>query len=115
MSLSISFDEKRILNDFVNRITREFGVHLSRVIFFGSRAKGVALPWSDFDILIVLDKRERDIIEGLYDKVMDLLLEYGVNLSLKIYDQQNFQRMMKLPTPFMAEIQNTGVELWKRE
>lgn len=108
-----AISEKVILEDFIAQINKEAGSHLQGVIFFGSRAKGKALPWSDFDLLIILDRRERSVIDTIYNSVMDFLLEYGVDLSLKIYSQRDFEQMMALPTPFMAEIQKTGIELWK--
>lgn len=109
------FDERKILEDFVTRIKNEIGPHLQRVILFGSRAKGKSLPWSDFDLLVVLDKKERSIIDKIYDKGMDFLLEYGADISLKIYSLSDFERMSALPTPFMAEIKDTGISLWETE
>jgi len=106
-------DDKQILQDFVNQISIEAGPYLQKVIFFGSRAKGKNLPWSDFDLLIVLNKKEKNIIDKIYNKVIDFLLEYGVDLSLKIYSQRDFEQMSAIPTPFMEEIQNTGINLWE--
>jgi len=43
---------------------------------------------------------------------VDFLLKYGIDLSLKIYSENDFESKMLIPTPFMAEIRKTGRELW---
>ena len=62
---------KLVLDEITDRIVR--GFHPVRIILFGSQARGDARPWSDFDLLVVLqechDKRQAgsDIYESLKD------------------------------------------------
>jgi predicted nucleotidyltransferase len=113
-----SFREKtnKLENDieisFVNKITSQFPDNIAKVIFFGSRAKGIPKPDSDYDFLVILRKKDRLTSEGIYEVVTDFLLEYGVDISLKIYSLEEFQKMISIPTPFMASILKTGRELW---
>jgi predicted nucleotidyltransferase len=97
---------------FVSKITSLFPDQIVKVILFGSRAKGVQKPGSDYDFLIVLRKREREVIEQIYGVVTDFLIQYGVDISLKIYKDKDFQEWTSIPTPFMASILKTGKELW---
>ena len=102
--------EKEFTKELVNR----FEPLIEKVIFFGSRAKGVAKPWSDYDILIVLDKRDSKIIDEIYEIVTEFQLEQRVDLSLKIYSKDDFAMKNELHTPFMERIKKTGVVLWTR-
>ena len=100
--------------DFVNRVSSLFPRQIVKIILFGSRAKGISKPGSDYDFLIVLSEKDQKIVEELYGIVTDFLLDYGVDISLKIYKNMDFQRMSSIPTPFMASILKTGKELWSQ-
>lgn len=81
---------------------------------FGSRARGDAGAGSDFDILIIVkDKMSIDRMK-IYDYILDVNLEYGLDFSLKIYDKEEFERSKRLGLPFMKNILTEGQELWAR-
>ncbi|MBI5406445.1 MAG: hypothetical protein HZA18_01960 [Nitrospirae bacterium] len=71
-------------------------------------------PWSDYDILIVLNKRDNKIIDEIYEIVTEFQLEQRVDISLKIYRKDDFEMKNALHTPFMERIKKTGVVLWTR-
>ena len=56
---------------FVKEVTLLFPSQIVRIVFFGSRVKGIARPTSDYDFLIVLKDKGHEIIDGLYDVVTD--------------------------------------------
>ncbi|MBC7319529.1 nucleotidyltransferase domain-containing protein [bacterium] len=64
---------------------------------FGSRARDDWRPDSDYDILIVLENREDEIIDKLYDVVIDILLSTGKLISLKIFPLKEIERLKSLP------------------
>jgi predicted nucleotidyltransferase len=101
--------------EFVNKVTSLFPAQIAKVILFGSRASGTPKPESDYDFLIVLLEKDRKIIEEIYDIVTDFLIKYGADISLKIYKDKEFQKMVSIPTPFMASILKTGKELWSQK
>jgi len=101
--------------EFVNKITSLFPAHIVKIVFFGSRAKGIPRPGSDYDFLIVLLEKDRKVVEKIYDVVTDFLIKYGIDISLKIYQDKEFQKMVSIPTPFMASILKTGKELWNQK
>jgi len=87
--------------------------HLN-TLYLGSRARGDAGAGSDFDILIIVkDKMSIDRMK-IYDYILDVNLEYGLNFSLKIYDKEEFERSKRLGLPFMKNILTEGQELWAR-
>ncbi len=96
----------------MSKITSLFPDQIVKVILFGSRAKGVPKPGSDYDFLIVLREKEWEVIEQIYGVVTDFLIQHGVDISLKIYKDKDFQEWTSIPTPFMASVLRTGKELW---
>lgn len=77
---------------------------------FGSRAKGTARPDSDYDLLLVVsDEFSLEDKDSLYDAVMDILLETGRLVSLKIFTEQAFQRLRDMATPFMTHVLTEGL------
>ncbi len=82
------------------------------VYIFGSRAKGTHRPDSDYDLLLVVDEgftlKDKD---ALYDIVMDILLDTGRLVSLKIFKAPVFQRLRDLHTPFMRHVLTEGIKV----
>ena len=112
MSGQVLPEAKEIVAEFVERVTQRFGDRIRQIIFFGSRAAGRPKPGSDYDLLLVVREKDRDLIDQLYDEVLDVLLKYGVDLSLKIYTEKAFQTGLASRVPFLGSVTETGVELW---
>jgi predicted nucleotidyltransferase len=81
---------------------------IKEMFLFGSRSREDWKPDSDYDILIVLEKKEREIISKLYDAVIDILLSSGKLISLKIFSESEYIRLKSIPTPFMSNVLNEG-------
>jgi len=79
---------------------------------FGSRAKGSERPDSDYDLfLVVTDDFMLSDKDKLYDIVMDILLDTGRLVSLKIFKEKEFHRLTKLQTPFMENVIRDGIQI----
>lgn len=85
--------------------------NIREIYLFGSRCRDDWRPDSDYDILIALDKKDREFISGLYDAVMDILLDTGRLISLKIFTLAEFNRLKSVPTPFMHNVVTEGIRL----
>ena len=85
--------------------------HIEEIYLFGSRCRDDWRPDSDYDILIVLGKKDRVIIDRLYDAVMDILLSTTKLVSLKIFTSSEFNRLKSIPTPFMNNVITKGIRL----
>ena len=85
---------------------------IQAVYLFGSRARGTERPDSDYDLLLEVGEdfslSEKD---ALYDQVMDILLETGRLVSLKIFRQKEFERLRHLKTPFVSRVLREGVKV----
>ncbi len=90
------------------------GENIKEVYLFGSRCRDDWRPDSDYDILIVVDRKGREFISKLYDAVMDILLDTGRLISLKIFPTSEFNRLKSIPTPFMRSVIKEGIRLGPR-
>lgn len=105
----------RIVPEFVNAISDEVGERMKSITFFGSRVKRTHKPYSDYDFLVILDHKEPYIVEKIYDKALDFLLDYEVNISLKIYSEKDYIKKLSMGTPFIKEIERYGKVVWKKK
>lgn len=84
---------------------------------YGSRTRDDWKPDSDYDILIVLEKKDRKVISTLYDSVIDILISTGRLISLKIFTESEYNRLSSIPTPFMSNVLKEGISIgfnnWK--
>jgi len=95
---------------FLNK-TKKIRGTVKTIYLFGSRARGDEKPYSDYDLLLVMDKRNEKVVDKLYDCVVDILLDTGKVVSLKIFKSDDFKRLASLPTPFMARILREGKKI----
>ena len=82
------------------------------IYLFGSRARASQRPDSDYDLLLVVHENfsfsDKD---KLYDQVMNILLETGRLVSLKIFKESRFQRLVRLETPFIQNVLREGIKI----
>ena len=97
-----------VLTEFVDRIG---GVRpaIERLVLFGSRARGDHRPDSDYDLLVVVTRRDPLIIDALYEGVMDILLAHGRLVSLKIIESGELARLKALGAPFVTRVAAEGI------
>ncbi|MDO9288468.1 MAG: nucleotidyltransferase domain-containing protein [Thermodesulfovibrionales bacterium] len=102
----------KIIKMFITMLS-PFRKEIKEVYLFGSRCRDDWKPDSDYDILIVLKKKDRKTISKLYDAVMDILITTGRLISLKIFSASEFDRLKSIPTPFMHNVISEGIKLGK--
>ncbi len=98
-----------VVERFVREAIKPLKGEIYRAYLFGSRARQDYRPDSDYDILIVLYERRREIVDRLYDVVMDILLDTGRLVSLKIFPYEEFRRLSSIPTPFIQNVLKEGI------
>lgn len=84
---------------------------IEKIILFGSRVRGDEKPYSDYDVLIVVEERERDLMDAVHDAVMDALIATGRLVSPKVFRRRDFERFSAIPTPFFRNVLREGIPL----
>ena len=95
------------LKEFVLQVKKHF--QPLRIILFGSRARGEATKWSDYDVLIVSDS-----FNGVdaHDRIVAVRRYHPGTVSLDIIclTPDEYEEERRLPT-IISEIAKEGVEL----
>lgn len=99
-----------IVNRFLDLITPALK-QIRDIYLFGSRCRDDWRPDSDYDILIVVKKKDRMLIDNFYNAVIDILLSTGRLISLKIFTASEFDRLKSIPTPFIQNVITEGIKL----
>ena len=82
------------------------------VILYGSRARGQAHEYSDYDILIVVDGVvDMALKEKILAHVYPLELDTGALLTLMTYSRERWNSPLHRGTPFHKNVEREGVIL----
>ncbi len=82
------------------------------VILYGSRARGDASDYSDYDILILIDGQVSiSLKESFVDQTLPLELETGAVLTLMTYNRQQWDTPLYRAMPFHKNVDREGVLL----
>jgi uncharacterized protein len=82
------------------------------VILYGSRARGDAHEYSDYDILILVDDTVDITLETkLVDQILPFELESGAVLTLITYNKKQWNTPLYRAMPFHENVDRDGVLL----
>lgn len=103
--------KKKALDTFVNRVREKYKDQIKKIILFGSYARGGSTKESDVDVLVIWKGRQLDGWNFLVSIATDILIEYGVLISLKIISPKDYDTMIDLEMPFIQSVEREGVIL----
>lgn len=105
--------KRKIIMLFSREMKRIFGENLKKVILYGSYARGDYTENSDIDIMVLTTLTDAEIekIEAqIYDVAFDFLMDYGVDISVVIKNENQFNYWLGA-LPFYDNVQREGVVL----
>lgn len=107
--------ETSVTDPIVQRFLKKIGSvrrKIEAAYLFGSRARGTDRPDSDYDLLLVVTQSfSLSDKDRLYDRVVEMLLETGRLVSLKIFKEKEFKRLSALRTPFIENVLKEGIKV----
>ncbi|MFO0793749.1 MAG: nucleotidyltransferase domain-containing protein [Candidatus Brocadiaceae bacterium] len=98
-----------ISQEFATNVRKKLGNRVKEIILFGSRARGDFYEGSDYDILIVLHKREKDFQEMVLDESVEIMNKYYALIGFIVCDEKEWERKKRFPIGL--NIIKEGVEL----
>jgi predicted nucleotidyltransferase len=78
-------------------VRERLGARARRIILFGSRARGDARPESDYDVVIVVDRRSPDVREALLEIEVELLDRHGSLVACLLRDEREWAASQGMP------------------
>lgn len=104
--------EESIVKTFIHLIITDYRKAIQKIILFGSRARGVARPSSDYDLLIITNEKDPVIKEKLYGEAYEFFLSSLADISLKITSESDWKTMKHRNSHFYKIIKKEGITLW---
>ena len=84
--------EDPIVMDFVKFIQTEIPSLVENVILYGSRARTDFTEYSDYDFLIVIKKKDKNIKEKIYELGYSIFDIYSKLVSCMVWDTSEWNR-----------------------
>ena len=96
-----------IVKKVADYLKAELGGQIIDIILFGSRARGDFQNESDYDILVLVTKKTKALIEQIDDIVWEIAWEHNAVITAFIYEKSRFEN--DIFEPLFMNIQKEGV------
>jgi len=100
---------KRIDQEFARIVKRKLKSNLKKIILFGSHARGDNKDSSDYDILVIVDKKDKSSQEIILDACVEIMDKYYELIGCIVCDEKEWE--MKKRFPIGLNILKEGIEL----
>ena len=84
-------------HEYANLLRAKLGPRLKQVVLFGSQARGDAREGSDYDFLVVVDERTRNIREMVLDAGVEMLNRYDQLFASLLYSEDEWRDSQQFP------------------
>ncbi len=109
MKMNIQERYREPIAEFVRKVLERYEKNIESIILFGSVARGDGKEDSDVDVLVIWKGNKLEGWDVLEDIAMDILLEYGQLISIKIIYPQEYFGMLNIGSSFIQNIKREGV------
>lgn len=94
---------------FAQAIRETLNDQIKKIILFGSHARGDATPGSDYDVLVIVERKDQKIRDLVLDKSVEMLNQYDALVGSILCDEEEWER--KKYFPIGLNILKEGIEL----
>ena len=102
-------EEDSVIAFIKQRLHEVLGDQARQIILFGSRSRGDAEEDSDYDVLLLVDKRTREIENQVDNISYEMLDNYGAVVIIFVFEMETFER--ETQEPLFCNIRREGVLL----
>ena len=106
-------DIQNILLLFAQNVRKLIGKNLSKILVYGSYARGDYNENSDIDIMIptsLPENKIEPIEDALYDIAFDFMMEYEIQISVIVKNEEHFKYWLGA-LPFYDNVEREGIEI----
>lgn len=100
-----------LLEGYRKAVVQILGERLSRMILYGSYARGDFKQGSDMDIMILADVQPEEIsgyADKVYDVTYDFEVQYGMEINPSVQSMQIYEQWKNV-YPFFMNIEKDGI------
>lgn len=111
--MKVSSSVSNVVYRFASSLKGMIGERLSKVILYGSYARGDYHEHSDVDIMILVKmspEEARKLEEMVYDLAFDYEMETGIDISPIVKSEEQYEYWVD-DLPFYRNIKNEGIEI----
>ncbi len=102
-------ETKKINREFVKIIRKKLENHIKKIVLFGSYARCDFTEGSDYDIMVIVDKKEKFIQDSILDACVEIMNKYYELIACIVYDEKEWE--IKKRFPLGLNILKEGIEL----
>ena len=100
---------KKALKELKMLLVEKYPDYIEKMILFGSRAEGKEKEYSDYDILLILNKPyNRSFEDNVLDIAYDIILKYDILTDVKLITKAEL-KTVKGALPFVQSALNRGI------
>jgi predicted nucleotidyltransferase len=112
MTIELNRNQKEAIARYLEILSQIYREQISKVILFGSVARGDFSPESDIDLLIVTANGGQNLKDEISMACFDIMLETEVILSPLVMDEETYEWHKQYRDPLYNQIQKDGIDLW---
>ena len=86
-----------LIDFFREGIHKSLGKHLTSLILYGSRARGDAKDYSDYDFLAIVDQKTEEIEDKILDVGVDTLNQFDKLTSCLVWEEKDWELKKRFP------------------
>jgi uncharacterized protein len=98
-----------IAEEYSRKVRAALGERIRDIILFGSRARGDFKVFSDYDMLLVVDKRDKSLLNAVVDIEVGILDTYDQLVGSIVFEPEEWER--KKQSPLGMNIRKDGTRL----
>ena len=110
--LPLSKNDRRAVEEFVQRARIEFSDEIREIKLFGSKVReGTSTAESDIDILVIVKNDKNFIANKIIDIAFEVNLKYDVYISPRVLSEAIFKNPLWRATPFIQNLEKEAVAI----
>ena len=107
----LTAQECQAIETFIVRLRERFPGRILQTILFGSKARGDSQPWSDIDILTIVNEEDWPLRQEISTLAARVSLEYDVLIGPRVIGQERWERMKQHRFSLYRNIVAEGIPL----
>ena len=103
--------DRNLILELKNRMPDISKAHIRKMIAFGSRVRGQGEEDSDLDLLILLDKKTKELLRMIDDIAYQVMWDHDFKpiISIKLFTEVDYNKYLAEGFSFYKNIEREGV------